>query len=396
MYDETYFQANVRKTYDAIDTAFRTVGAEALGSQDIFYRLSRMATPTVEYTEIKRIMADIDGPPLGPDEPSGHRRWPLAWGRASRRYKEIGEKAVLAGHNVTAGLNLLRASLLAHSGQMFCKPEWPEKIELQKERASCYRQAAPHLGLQEHRVPFGSHSLPGYLWLPTGVSNPPIVIMIPGANSVKEELHRWAGPLVQRGLATFTVDGPGQGELTPLQGSNLPMRLEEYHKAVTAVIDYLIQTVADRVDVKRIALWGQSLGGYLVIRSFEHEQRTIAAVSLGGPPNLNAYPFLPGDATEEGRDITGMKSFQETWDYFQKYGDGFPAAKHVRVPLLMIHGSRDDLIPEAPVRRLADAMNGNAELVVYKDGNHGIFNWDNIMTDAMADWLVDKLARKDV
>ena len=29
--------------------------------------------------------------------------------------------------------------------------------------------------------------------------------------------------------------------------------------------------------------------------------------------------------------------------------------------------------------------------VVYKYGNHGVFNWDFLMTDHMADWLVDQL-----
>jgi hypothetical protein len=43
------------------------------------------------------------------------------------------------------------------------------------------------------------------------------------------------------------------------------------------------------------------------------------------------------------------------------------------------------------MHRLADEIGENAELVIYEDGNHGVFNWDFIMTDMMADWLVDKL-----
>jgi alpha-beta hydrolase superfamily lysophospholipase len=395
MFDEDYFKSRVNSFYAEVDRAFRTLGCEALGSQDIFFRLSRVATPTIEYSEIKRILADIDGPPLGINEPSGHRRWPLAWGRAMKRYKEIAEKAEASGHKVTAGSNFLRASLLAHSGQLFCRPEWPEKFELQRERAECYRRAAPYLGIKELHVPYeGGHALPAYLWIPKGVSHPPVVLMAPGANSVKEELHRWAAAFVERDLAVMTFDGPGQGELTPLMGSNLPMRYEEYHKAITAMIDYLESHESERVNTRRIALWGQGGGGYLVTRAFEKEKRPVAIVNLGGSPTMVGYPYKPPDVMEENRDLLGFKTYEEAWKYIQEHGDGLAPARSINVPYLIVHGSRDDIIGEEAMINLAKTVGETAELVIYKDGNHGVFNWDFIMTDAMADWLVDKLIRK--
>jgi 2,6-dihydroxypseudooxynicotine hydrolase len=272
-----------------------------------------------------------------------------------------------------------------------CRPEWPEKLVLQKERVESYRRAAPYLEIEEHRVPFGEHSLPAYLWIPKNFKRPPIVIMAPGANSVKEELHRWAGPFVKRGLATFRFDGPGQGELTPLQEVGFPLRLETYHHAFSAVIDYLEEEVTDRLDVGRIALWGQATGGHFVTRAFVHEKRPIAAVNLAGQPTMEAYPYLPGDVLEETRDALGFKSFEQTWEYLQQHGDAMAAAEQIDVPYLIIHGSSGGLAGDEAMKNLASVVGGNAELVVYKDGNHGVFNWDNMMTDAMADWLVDRL-----
>ena len=46
MYDEAYFQSRVNHFYEEVDQAFRTLGCEAVGMHDIFFRLSRMATPT--------------------------------------------------------------------------------------------------------------------------------------------------------------------------------------------------------------------------------------------------------------------------------------------------------------------------------------------------------------
>ena len=391
MYDEGYFQSRVNHFYEEVDQAFRTLGCEAVGMHDIFFRLSRMATPTVEYSEIKRILADIDAPPLHPNDASGHRRWPLGWGRASARYKEIAERAEKAGHGVTAGWNFVRASLLAHAGQMFSRPEWPEKVELQRERAECYRRGAPFLGMERHEIPYGGGAVPGYLWIPEGVEKPPIVVMAPGANSVKEELHRWTQAFVARGLATFAFDGTGQGELTTLLTADLPMRLENYHAVFTAVIDHLEANAGDRVDTERLAIWGQSMGGYLVSRAFSFEKRPIAAVNLGGPPTMMGYPHLPADVQEEMREMVGFETMEEVWTYFQEHSDALPFAKDIDVPFLIVHGARDDLISDDLMDSLVTAVGSNAELVVYEEGNHGVFNWDFVMTDHMADWLVDKL-----
>ena len=391
VYDQAYFEQRVLNFYEEVDRDFRTLGCEKTGMHDIGFRLSRMATPTVEYSEIKRICADIDAPPQHANDASGHRRWPLAWARASKRYRAIGEKSEQNGHHVTASVNFLRASLLAHSGQMFCRPEWPEKLELQKARAECYRRAAPGLGIERIEAPYKGNHLPGYLWIPDVSQKPPVVIMAPGANSVKEELHRWSQSFHARGLATLTFDGPGQGELTPLQGSQLPMRIEEYHETFTAMIDFLEANAADKVDVKRIAIWGQSLGGYFVTRTFAFEKRPIAGVNLGGPPTMMQYPHLPGDVLEEMRDLMGFENMEQTWTYFQEHSDALEFAKEIDVPFLIIHGARDDLIEDTLMDRLVEAIGDTAELIVYKDGNHGVFNWDFIMTDHMADWLVDQL-----
>ena len=393
MYNENYFKTRVRRFYEEVDKSFRTIGCEACGSQDIYFRLSRVATPTVEYSEIKRICADVDAPATSPDDYSGHRRWPAAWGRAVQQHKDIAEYAEKNKKYYTAGLNYIRASLLAHSGQLFSRPEWPEKLSLQKERASCYRKAAPYLGIKAYQIPYGDgNKIPAYLWLPDNISNPPLVIMAPGANSVKEELHRWAPAFVARGMATLTFDGMGQGELTPLQGSSLPMRLEKYHTIITTLIDFIEENAADLVDIKRIALWGQSMGGHVITRALRYEKRPVAAVNLGGAPDLFSYPFLPPDVQEEMRDLMGFKTFEETWNYIQENSNSLQDATYINVPYLLVHGSRDDLIGDEGMKQTLKAIGDTAEMVVYKDGNHGVFNWDFIMTDMMADWLLDKLS----
>ena len=390
-FDEAYFQNNVQRFYADVDQAFRTHGCEKLGSHDIYFRLSRMAAPMIEYSEIKRICSDVDRLPLEVDEPGGHRRWTYAWGRAAERYKNIAENAELAGYRRTAGLNFIRASLLAHAGQLFSRPEWPEKNILHLERINCYRQGAAYLGIEEIHIPYETIILPGYLWMPTGINKPAVVIMVPGANSTKEELHRWADAFVQRGLAAFYFDGPGQGEKSPLLGCKLPMRLELYHHVLTTVIDHLKNEHGQKLNMERLALWGQATGGHLITRAYEHERRPVALVNLDGTPSLKGYPYLPGDLQEEQRAVYGCQSYEETWAYLEVRGDAMPSAQHIDVPYLIIHGMRNVLAGKDAMQQLAHAVGDNAELMTFEDGNLGVFNWDTIMTDAMADWLMDKL-----
>jgi 2,6-dihydroxypseudooxynicotine hydrolase len=43
-------------------------------------------------------------------------------------------------------------------------------------------------------------------------SNNPVLIMAPGLDSTKEEIHAYEEPFLARGIAVLAIDGPGQGE----------------------------------------------------------------------------------------------------------------------------------------------------------------------------------------
>ena len=76
-------------------------------------------------------------------------------------------------------------------------------------------------------------------------------------------------------MATFTFDGPGQGE-TWFQGG----MIVEFERATSAVIDDLEKLSA--VDAKRLGVFGPSLGGYLAPRSAACDARIKACTFAGG------------------------------------------------------------------------------------------------------------------
>ena len=203
--------------------------------------------------------------------------WCREWGRTARHYEQLAETAEAAGRTVTAGEAWRRAALCWHWGK-FVFTDHPEEQRAAHERTvACFRRGADTLSppAEPVRVPYAGSTLAAYLRVPPGPP-PHIVVMIPGLDSVKEELQATAEHMLRRGLAVIAIDGPGQGEAEyefPIEPA--------YERVVTAVADYL--KGRDDVDPDRIGVFGVSLGGYYAARSAAYEPRVRAAVELAGP-----------------------------------------------------------------------------------------------------------------
>jgi len=207
--------------------------------------------------------------------------------------------------------------------------------------------------------------------------------MVPGLDSVKEELQATADYFLRRGLATLAIDGPGQGETE----YRLPIE-PAYERVATAVVDFL----AGRGDIDpgRVGLMGVSLGGYYAARCAAYEPRLRAAVALAGP-----YRF---DLDWDTRPPQSRATFQ------QRSGAGSPeearqraaaltleqAAPRITIPLLVVHGQRDRMVLPQQAERLAAEAPG-AELMMYPQGNHGVTNQAYESRSMMADWLAGHL-----
>ena len=376
-------QALADNFYHTVDMFIRLLGAEQVSRTDIFFRVSRAAIGiNIDYSELQRIVAGI----------TSFHAWYDSFQSSAEHFARLAEHAEIQGHYITAGEHYLRAGLLYHFAQLFTRPEDPRRIEGQQKRVAYYRQACPYLepAVERVEVPFGGLRLPAYFRRLRGTAAPPIVLMIPGANSVKEELHNWGWEFVKRGLATLAFDGPGQGELAVRHGGP-PLRLETYHHVVSAVIDYVESNL--EVNPKYLAVWGQSTGGHLAMRAATQDSRIKAAVSLGGGYDfhLEMASTTPADVREEGRDLHGFSSFAETETYLRKYASLEGIAAKIRCPLLLIHGAQDNIVALEEMEQIRREAAGPTELKVYEDGNHSVCNRNLEMSAFMADWVADQL-----
>ena len=313
--------------------------------------------------------------------------WCREWGVTASHYEQLAEAAEDAGQRETANGAWRRASLAWHWGKFVFVDDLAQQRAAHERAVACYRRAAAGLTPPAElvHIPYQATELAAYLRVPAtpGSAAPPVVIMVPGLDSTKEELQATAEYLLDRGMATLAIDGPGQGEAE----YDLPIE-PAYEKVVTAVVDYL----ASRADVDggHVGLFGVSLGGYYAARAAAREKRLRAVVDLAGPyrfdldwdelPEQTRATFLvrSGAASDdEARAKAGTLTLEE-------------AAGEITTPLLILGGGRDRITPAYHQERLASEV-ASAELLIYPDGSHGVTNRAYESRSRLADWLADRL-----
>jgi 2,6-dihydroxypseudooxynicotine hydrolase len=232
----------------------------------------------------------------------------------------------------------------------------------------------PHPG-KRVAIPFEGKTIFGVLR-----GSGPVLIMAPGLDSTKEELHAYEEPFLARGMATLAIDGPGQGEAEyeiPICG--------DYERAAKAVCDW-IETRKD-LDASKIAIWGVSLGGYYAPRAAAYEKRIKACVALSGPFEWDKiWDGLP-DLTRETFRVRSHASSEREAREKAKALTMVEAAKKIRCPIFIVAGRQDRLVPAADAERLARSVAGPVELLVVEDGGHNANNRPYRYRSRTADWL---------
>lgn len=314
--------------------------------------------------------------------------WCAAWSAVAAGYERLGRAALASGRSRTGGEHLARASVYYHFGK-FVFVEHPDQMRAAHERSvRCLADAQPHLDHPGLRVeiPFEQAKIVGILRCPDGGAPHPTVVLLPGLDSTKEELRATEDTLLARGLATFSVDGPGQGEAE----YDLPIRGDW-----TAVAEVVHATLRTRQEVAgdRIGVWGVSLGGYYAPRvAAALGERVRACVALSGPYDFGAswdrLPALTRHTFAVRAGANGEAQARRIAATLTLEGH----ASAITAPLLVVFGRQDRLFPFADAERLREAAGGPAELVMFETGNHGCANLAPRHRPHTADWLAERLA----
>jgi 2,6-dihydroxypseudooxynicotine hydrolase len=312
--------------------------------------------------------------------------WCSAWSAAAQVHEDLGREALAEGRTRSAGSHLSTAAVYYHFGK-FLFVEHPAEMRAAHERAvACLTEALPYLDPAGERVeiPFEGSTLVGVLRRPRGSGPHPVVVMLAGLDSTKEEFRSTEALFLERGLATFSVDGPGQGEAE----YDLPIR-GDWEVPGQAIVDAV--AAQPGIDPDRIGVWGVSLGGYYAPRVASGVDQIRACVALAGPYNF-------GECWDQLPPLTRTAFTARSFSTDQEQGreraltlDLTDAAKRIRVPLLVVAGKQDRLIPWQHAERLVAEAGGPTELIMLEDGNHGNMNVAAKHRYKTADWMARQL-----
>jgi 2,6-dihydroxypseudooxynicotine hydrolase len=295
------------------------------------------------------------------------------------------EEAEHRGWRVTAGEAWLHAAAAFH----FAKFVWV--LDAGRARAVADRAVAALYAAHHHLDPaaerveatLDGERIVGNLRHPWYDERAPLVFLIPGLDSTKEEFYRLENVFLARGMATLSLDGPGQGE----GGYALPIR-HDYEVAVAAMLDALVGR--PEVDLNRVGALGVSLGGYHAPRAAAFEPRIKAVAGISGAYNFGAlWDHIPELTRETFRHKSGAASDEEARERARRL-DLEGVLGRLEAPALFVTGKRDRLIPWESTQRQADEA-PRGEFVCLEDGNHVCANVPYIARPLVADWLREQL-----
>jgi dipeptidyl aminopeptidase/acylaminoacyl peptidase len=221
----------------------------------------------------------------------------------------------------------------------------------------------------------------GVLFIPAPTDRPPPCVII-------------VYPLSHKGVAYKTSLAPG-GVAVALLASGYAVfqaqteivrngkTREQIIQGTQRAVDALELT--REVDPNRLAVLGHSFGGYAVNCILTGKSAFKAGVSISGISNMiNLYYSQSG--------ATGQAELNEPlYQHVEEYAANSPLlfADRVEVPLLLIHGARDESVPQLEANNMFMALRQlgkPAELAIYTKGEH-----DVISSEATRDDLVRRI-----
>ncbi|HMQ80211.1 MAG TPA: S9 family peptidase [Ignavibacteria bacterium] len=148
-------------------------------------------------------------------------------------------------------------------------------------------------------------------------------------------------------------------------------------KDISALTDYLKNR--NDVDPGRIAVYGGSYGGYMVLACLSlYPDLFSAGIDVVGISNFVTFLENTSDYRRNNRE-SEYGSLEKDRDFLESISP-LAKVKNIKAPLLIIHGRNDPRVPVGEAEQMYKAIidnGGITELQIYEDEGHGIAKQKN-------------------
>ncbi len=310
--------------------------------------------------------------------------WADVWTWTAQRYLGEARQRATANEDRAASMARSQAALSYHAATVLSLGDEKKTRTLRSASATLFAQSLPVVlpAAVRIEVPWRTRALPGYLVRPTGASRPPMVVVLNGATTTKEELLGWSNRFLDLGIGYLAIDWPGTGE-APRVGSLLDPESDDLTDGVIQLAE------AHNFDVGRIALLGVGIGGALAVRVAAADRRVAACVTVSAP--FDATAWIRGLHPLLSEQLIGAVADKETRASTAESFALPTAATRLRAPLLVLGSGRDVIVPPGEAARLAAAAGELGTLVWYPNSQHALYDAVTCWTDDAARWLTEIL-----
>lgn len=317
------------------------------------------------------------------------------WVRTASQEEQLAREAEAAGHRESAAEFYYRAALYYGPACGVIHANTARKRELYAKLVACYEkfiELNPEGHVRRVEIPFeNGKTIPGILQTVPGVDKAPCVLVVPGMDTIKEYMPSpYHNHFRRRGMATLTIDGPGQGE------SNVRetwVTLDNFERAGSAAIDFLEKTPG--IDASRIGGYGWSMGSYWMPRIAAHDARLKAVVGAMGVYGQKDTIFRHSKPAYRANYMYMSNIHDEAkFDEMAAQMSLVPIVDRIRCPTLLAMGEYDELCPLEDAEAFYEALSCPKELWVYENETHTFGSRLPDFYLHVADWLKDALNGK--